>query len=171
MSGFDRTNTPAALKGLAAACVHATFGGICECRLPGHTMLGSSTWLPKSANFETSQMTLLVQVCFTPCAVLCLPAATCQVSFMWDVAQALGKALDAAGAARKADAARGGSAEVLAGLAASIAELRKAAAPVAALPEGKAGGEGWQVVFVELQVAHSLYCRHLCSSHLHAVAK
>jgi hypothetical protein len=59
------------------------------------------------------------------------------VSFLWDVAQALGKALDAAAAARKADAARGGSAEVLSGLAAAIAELRKAAAPTAALPEGE----------------------------------
>jgi hypothetical protein len=56
---------------------------------------------------------------------------------MWDVAQALGKALDAAGAARKADAARDGAAEVLGGLSAAIAELRKAAAPAAALPEGE----------------------------------
>jgi hypothetical protein len=59
------------------------------------------------------------------------------VSLLWDVAQALGKALDAAAAARKADAARGGAAEVLGSLAAAIAELRKAAAPAAALPEGK----------------------------------
>lgn len=59
------------------------------------------------------------------------------MSFLWDVAQALGKALDAAAAARKADAARGGSAEVVSGLAAAIAELRKAAAPAEALPEGE----------------------------------
>uniref|UniRef100_A0A383W448 Uncharacterized protein n=1 Tax=Tetradesmus obliquus TaxID=3088 RepID=A0A383W448_TETOB len=58
-----------------------------------------------------------------------------EVSFLWDVAQALGKALDAAAAARKADAARGGSADVVSGLAAAIAELRKAAAPAEALPE------------------------------------
>ncbi|KAF6264037.1 hypothetical protein COO60DRAFT_1624406 [Scenedesmus sp. NREL 46B-D3] len=58
-----------------------------------------------------------------------------EVGFLWDVAQALGKALDAAAAARRAGAARGGSAEVLGGLAAAIAELRKATAPAAALPE------------------------------------
>lgn len=55
---------------------------------------------------------------------------------MWEVAQALGKALDTAATARTTDAARGGAAEVLSGLAAAVAELRKAAEAPAAVPEG-----------------------------------
>lgn len=63
--------------------------------------------------------------------------ALLQVGFVWEVAQALGKALDAAATARKTDAARGGAADVLSGLAAAVVELRKTAGAPAAVPEGE----------------------------------
>eukprot|EP00878_Enallax_costatus_P036352 GHUV01040815.1.p2 GENE.GHUV01040815.1~~GHUV01040815.1.p2 ORF type:complete len:329 (+),score=136.72 GHUV01040815.1:1474-2460(+) len=70
-----------------------------------------------------------------------------EVGFIWEVAQALGKALDAAAVKRKADAARGGAADILSGLATAIKELRQSAAPPAVVPEGgedpaAAEGEG-----------------------------
>ena len=59
-----------------------------------------------------------------------------QVDFIWKVAQALGKALDAAAARRKAEAARGGAADTMSGLATAVKELRQSAEPPTAVPEG-----------------------------------
>jgi hypothetical protein len=53
------------------------------------------------------------------------PLTPSEVSLVWDVAQALGKALDAAGGALAKDAARGGAAEALAELQAAVDAARR----------------------------------------------
>eukprot|EP00775_Hariotina_reticulata_P001846 gene1846-2179_t len=63
------------------------------------------------------------------------PLTALEVSLVWDVAQALGKALDAAGVALQKDAARGGAVEALAELQAAVEAARKDAPPQAAAVE------------------------------------
>lgn len=66
----------------------------------------------------------------------CTCTGAAQVDVLWQVAQALGQALDAAAAACAADSARAGAAEVVAALAAEVASVRKAAPPPVDVPEG-----------------------------------
>jgi len=86
----------------------------------------------------------LVVVC---CAVLAAdtllpeghgqPLTPSEISLVWDVAQALGKALDAAGVALQKDAARGGAVEALAELQAAVQAARRDAPALAAAVEGE----------------------------------